>query len=29
LNGLNEKAINDIIKEHNLFRAKEHVPPLT
>jgi uncharacterized protein YkwD len=29
LNGLNEKAINDIIKEHNVFRAKEHVPPLT
>jgi uncharacterized protein YkwD len=29
LNGLNEKAINDIIKEHNVFRAKEHVLPLT
>ncbi|XP_062204513.1 pathogenesis-related protein PR-1 type-like [Phragmites australis] len=26
--GLNEKAINDIVKEHNVFRAKEHVPPL-
>ncbi|XP_062201785.1 pathogenesis-related protein 1-like [Phragmites australis] len=26
--GLNEKAINDIVNEHNIFRAKEHVPPL-
>ncbi|TVU48792.1 hypothetical protein EJB05_00067 [Eragrostis curvula] len=28
LNGLNEKAVNDIINEHNVFRAKEHVPPI-
>ncbi|CAN6357245.1 unnamed protein product [Urochloa humidicola] len=27
--GLNQKAIEDILKEHNVFRAKEHVPPLT
>ncbi|CAL4897439.1 unnamed protein product [Urochloa decumbens] len=27
--GLNQKAIDDILKEHNVFRAKEHVPPLT
>ncbi|RLN27843.1 pathogenesis-related protein PRB1-3-like [Panicum miliaceum] len=27
-NGMNQKAIDDILKEHNLFRAKEHVPPL-
>ncbi|CAN6339230.1 unnamed protein product [Urochloa humidicola] len=27
--GLNQKAIDDILKEHNAFRAKEHVPPLT
>ncbi|KAL5225208.1 hypothetical protein ABZP36_011847 [Zizania latifolia] len=27
-NGLNEKAINDIVKEHNVFRAREHVPPI-
>ena len=27
-NGMNQKAIDDILREHNLFRAKEHVPPL-
>ncbi|KAL6622355.1 hypothetical protein ACP70R_032234 [Stipagrostis hirtigluma subsp. patula] len=27
-NGLNEKSIADIVNEHNVFRAKEHVPPL-
>ncbi|RCV19660.1 hypothetical protein SETIT_3G402800v2 [Setaria italica] len=27
--GLNQKAIDDILKEHNAFRAKEHVPPLS
>ncbi|CAN6348656.1 unnamed protein product [Urochloa humidicola] len=27
--GLNQKAIEDILKEHNAFRAKEHVPALT
>jgi uncharacterized protein YkwD len=26
--GLNQKAIDDILREHNAFRAKEHVPPL-
>ncbi|WVZ91491.1 hypothetical protein U9M48_037655 [Paspalum notatum var. saurae] len=26
--GLNQKAIDDILREHNVFRAKEHVPPL-
>ena len=25
---MNQKAIDDILREHNLFRAKEHVPPL-
>nr|TKW29825.1 hypothetical protein SEVIR_3G420800v2 [Setaria viridis] len=27
--GLSQKAIDDILKEHNAFRAKEHVPPLS
>ncbi|KAF8655743.1 hypothetical protein HU200_060900 [Digitaria exilis] len=27
--GLNQKAIDDIVREHNMFRAREHVPPLT
>jgi uncharacterized protein YkwD len=26
--GLNGKAIEEIVNEHNVFRAKEHVPPL-
>lgn len=26
--GLNTKAINDIVKEHNVFRARERVPPI-
>ncbi|KAF0915608.1 hypothetical protein E2562_037463 [Oryza meyeriana var. granulata] len=26
--GLNEKAINDIVKEHNVFRYREKVPPI-
>ncbi|KAJ1266621.1 hypothetical protein BS78_08G166600 [Paspalum vaginatum] len=26
--GLNQKAIDDILREHNVFRAREHVPPL-
>lgn len=29
VNGLSPKAIENILKEHNAFRAKEHVPPLT
>ncbi|BAF30370.1 protein PRY2 [Oryza sativa Japonica Group] len=26
--GLNEKAISDIVREHNMFRTREHVPPI-
>ncbi|XP_040385479.1 protein PRY1-like [Oryza brachyantha] len=26
--GLNEKSINDIVKEHNVFRYREKVPPI-
>uniref|UniRef100_A0A0E0MPZ1 SCP domain-containing protein n=1 Tax=Oryza punctata TaxID=4537 RepID=A0A0E0MPZ1_ORYPU len=26
--GLNEKSISDIVKEHNMFRARENVPPI-
>ncbi|KAI4992372.1 hypothetical protein ZWY2020_051789 [Hordeum vulgare] len=29
VDGLSPKAIDNILKEHNAFRAKEHVPPLT
>jgi len=29
VDGLSPKAIANILKEHNAFRAKEHVPPLT
>ena len=29
VDGLSPKAIDNIVKEHNVFRAREHVPPLT